>query len=70
MKENPEYSFDDILNAAKLYVKEFYSNATYLQNAEYFIFKQNSQKEESSRLSAYIDEINVEDNKDWTSQIN
>lgn len=70
MKENPDYNFDDILQAADLYLSEFHNNTTFLQNAEYFIFKQNSNKEESSRLSAYIDEIGVNPVKDWTSQIN
>ncbi len=70
MKENPSYSFNDILKAADLYLLEFNSNTTFLQNAEYFIFKQNINKEESSRLSAYIDEIGMDNSKDWTSQIN
>jgi hypothetical protein len=70
MKENPTYSFDDILKAVDLYLQEFHVNTTFLQNAEYFIFKQNTNKEESSRLSAYIDEIGIGETKDWTSQIN
>ena len=70
MKENPKYTFEDILKAVDIYIDQHGFNATYLQNAEYFIFKQNSNKEESSRLSAYIDEINDIEEKDWTSKLN
>ena len=70
--ENPDYSFDDVLEAADLYLKTEGLNTRFLQNAEYFIFKQNVNREESSRLSAYVDELgnpNIE-TSDWTSKIN
>lgn len=66
MRENPEYSFDDILKAASLYIATV-NNVRYLQQADYFIFKQDTNKEESSRLSAFIEE-ELSDN-DWTSSI-
>lgn len=71
MQENPEYTFDDILNAAELYILSI-NDLRYLQNAEFFIFKQNPHREESSRLSAFIDEVNDKETLtgDWTSSIN
>lgn len=69
MEENPEYSFDDILKAARIYLDEEGRNTRYLQRADYFIFKQSGHKEEESRLSAYIEEIDNDPSEDWTSQI-
>lgn len=69
MKENPEYNFDDILRAADIYLATFDGNYTYLQRADYFIFKQENNREESSRLSAYVDEIDIPTDE-WTSSIN
>lgn len=66
MKENPSYSKEDILKAAKIYIKSL-DNYQYLQQADYFIYKKDS-KEESSRLSAFIDEVEV-DNTDWTTKL-
>lgn len=69
MKENPNYSLDDIKKAAKLYIKSV-DNLQFLQAADYFIYKKDAHGE-SSRLSAFIDEIELnipEDN--WTSQLN
>jgi len=67
--ENPEYSFDDILNAADLYLNTEGRNTKYLQRADYFIFKKDG-KEESSRLSAFIDDLDGGDDEDWTSNLN
>lgn len=70
MKENPEYSYDDVLKAADIYIDSLNNNYTYLQRADYFIFKKEG-KDESSRLSAYVDEIDLEqDDGDWTATIN
>lgn len=69
MKENPKYSFDDILKAADIYLSTEGNNIKYLQNAEYFIFKQNQFKEESSRLSSYIDEINNNNDINWVNSL-
>lgn len=66
MKENPHYSKEDILKAAKLYINSL-DNYQYLQQADYFIFKKDG-KEETSRLSAFIDEEGTV-NKDWTSTL-
>lgn len=66
MKDNPSYSKEDILKAAKIYIASL-NNYTYLQAADYFIYKKDG-REESSRLSAFIDEIEV-DNTDWTTSL-
>lgn len=69
MKENPEYSFDDILKAVDLYLKSI-DNPRFVQRADYFIFKQTINKEEESRLSAYIEDIKInQPEDDWTSRI-
>jgi len=70
MKENPEYSMDQILKAADTYLNTFTNNYDFLQRADYFIFKQENHKEESSRLSAFIDEIDNSNNDDWTTSLN
>lgn len=70
MKENPEYSFDEILKAADLYLSTEGRDVRFLQRADYFIFKQDTHKDEMSRLSAYIDEINSDYNSNWTSNLN
>jgi hypothetical protein len=70
MKENPKYSFDEILKAADLYLSTEGANLRYLQRADYFIFKQDSYKDETSRLSAFIDEIDNNSVQDWTTNLN
>ena len=70
MKENPEYSFDEIIEAAKLYLRTEGMNLRFLQRADYFIYKQSNNREEESRLSAYIDDIDNNDDEDWTSTLN
>jgi hypothetical protein len=67
MIENPNYSKEDILKAARIYIKSL-DNYQYLQQADYFIFKKDG-KDENSRLSAFIDEKEV-DNTDWTVKLN
>ena len=66
MSENPNYSKEDILKAARIYIKSL-DNYQYLQQADYFIFKKDG-KDENSRLSAFIDEQEV-DNTDWTTRL-
>ena len=63
MGENPNYTKEDILKAAKIYINSL-NNYQYLQAAHYFIYKKDG-KEEDSRLSAFIEEKEV-DNTDWT----
>lgn len=70
MENNPEYSFEDILFAANLYLNTEGTNLRFLQKADFFIYKQENNKEESSRLSAFIDEIDIEVESDWTSNLN
>lgn len=66
MKENPNYSKEDILKAAKIYINSL-NNYQYLQAAHYFIYKKDG-KEEDSRLSAFIEEKEV-NNVDWTVKL-
>lgn len=70
METNPEYSFDQIIRAVDLYLDTEGRNLTYLQRADYFIYKQENNREESSRLSTFIDEVNSPIEKDWTSTLN
>lgn len=66
MKDNPKYSKEEILNAAKIYINSL-DNYQYLQQADYFIYKKDAHGE-SSRLSAYIDEEEV-NNTNWTTKL-
>ena len=66
MSENPNYSKEDILKAARIYINSL-NNYQYLQAAHYFIYKKDG-KEEDSRLSAFIEEKEV-DNTDWTTKL-
>ena len=66
MGENPNYSKEDILKAAKIYINSL-NNYQYLQAAHYFIYKKDG-KEEDSRLSAFINETEP-DNIDWTVKL-
>ena len=69
MKENPNYTFDQILKAADLYLSSV-DNIKYIQRADYFISKKDSGII-TSRLSAYIDEIEDIDTVDtnWTNEL-
>ena len=68
--ENPEYSFDQVIKAAELYIDSVGGNNTYLQRADYFVFKQDVHKGEASRLSAFIDELEEYGvASDWTSKL-
>lgn len=66
MKENPNYSKEDILKAARIYINSL-NNYQYLQAAHYFIYKKDG-KEEDSRLSAFIEEKEI-NNTDWTTRL-
>jgi hypothetical protein len=68
MQDNPSYNKEDILKAAKLYIKSL-DNLNYLQQADYFIYKKDAHGE-SSRLSAFIDEIDNKPVDDWTTKLN
>lgn len=67
MQDNPSYKKEDILKSAKLYIKSL-DNLNYLQQADYFIYKKDIHGE-SSRLSAFIDEIDNKQIDDWTSRL-
>jgi hypothetical protein len=72
MNDNPDYTFDEILAAADAYIESLGGDYRFLQRADYFIYKQENNREESSRLSAFIDELSLEDPEaqgDWTTQM-
>lgn len=69
LKDNPEYTFEDVLKAARIYVNSV-DNLKYLQRADYFIYKQQRDKTTISTLEAYIDESEDKSEEDWTSQLN
>ena len=69
MKENPEYDFDEILDASRAYIGSL-DNYNYLQRADYFIYKQESNKTNVSRLSSFIGEKGEDtDTGDWTTNL-
>jgi len=70
MRNNPDKSFDDIIKAAKIYIRSLNGNYKYLQRADYFIYKKMG-SEEGSRLDAFIEEIeNVTfAEQDWTNKL-
>jgi len=66
MRENPTYTQEQILKAADIYINSL-NNHMYLQAADYFIYKKDAHGE-SSKLSAFIDEIETK-SEGWTSQL-
>ncbi len=71
LTNNPIYTFEDIINATKLYIKEFEGDYRYLQQADYFIYKKEG-VDEQSRLSTYVEELSNNtptSNDDWTSSL-
>lgn len=74
IQNNPNIDLETISKAADNYINGADgTDPRFLQRADYFIYKQDSNKDLSSRLSAYVDEIIMgveEDNKDWTTKIN
>lgn len=70
MKNNPEITRKEILDAVNNYIESLNGDYRYLQRADYFIYKQNNKKEETSRLSLYIEEGRKEVvNSDWTTSL-
>ena len=67
MGDNPQYTKDDVLKAAKIYINSL-DNYQYLQQADYFIYKKDLHGE-SSRLSAFVDDEEVS-NTNWTTKLN
>lgn len=66
MKENPDYSQEDILRAARTYINSL-DDFKYLQQADYFIYKKDKYGEQS-RLSTFIDEDEIIE-EGWGSQL-
>jgi hypothetical protein len=72
MIDNPEHPFENIIKAVKIYINSLNNQYTYLQQADYFIYKrENGSKEESSRLSAFIEEVSDAEviSGGWTSTL-
>lgn len=70
MKDNPDVTQKEILNAVDTYLESLNGDYRYLQRADYFIYKQNLRKEEVSRLSLFIEENRKEVvNSDWTTTL-
>jgi len=66
MSNNPKYSKEQILTAVDTYLQSL-NNYTYLQQADFFIYKKEG-RDEHSRLSAFIDE-EIVSNDDWLTQL-
>lgn len=62
LKDNEEYSFEQVIEAAEYYIKSLQNDYKYLQQADYFIMK-----DKQSRLSAIIDDV-VGDNTMTSNQ--
>lgn len=69
-RNNPDKSFDDVVKAAKIYIRSLNGNYKYLQRADYFIYKKIG-AEEGSRLDAFIEEVDnfTSTNRDWTNKL-
>ena len=53
-----DYTWEDIINAAKMYVNEYRDKEyMYMQNSQYFISKQDKHKVKTSKLADYCDMI-------------
>lgn len=55
LTDNPQYSKDDIFKAVDLYISE--TDPTYIQQADYFIYKSGMDKIPTSRLTMYCERI-------------
>lgn len=70
MKENPDVTQKEILDCVDMYIDSLNGNFNYLQRADYFIYKQNNKREEDSRLSIFLEELNQEPtNSDWATEL-
>lgn len=74
MLNHPDSNIDDIIKAARLYIKSLGGDYRYLQRADYFIYKRIGKTEES-RLASFLEEVSNEDigeimDDGWTSELN
>jgi len=56
LKDNPEYTVEDIFNITREYIDSFQGNYKYLQQADYFIYKEDTNKIVRSRLLTLLEE--------------
>lgn len=73
IRENPSATEDIIIEATRRYLNSL-NSYRYVQQADYFIFKHTmGSNEETSRLSAFVDEVlanpNHTNDDEWTSNI-
>ena len=71
LTQNPEYSMDDVIKATKLYIASLNGDYRYLQQADYFISKKFGKDDETSRLSAHIEDIgdDLPPEEGWTNKL-
>lgn len=71
LNQNPEYSMEDVIKATKLYIASLKGDYRYLQQADYFISKKHGKDDETSRLSAFIEEIgdDMPPEEGWTNKL-
>lgn len=71
LNNNPKYSLDDILKAAKYWIeskRREVDNPQLIGQADYFIYKKQG-KDEISRLSSVIDEIDNNPLSTWKDEV-
>lgn len=66
MIDNPNYTREDVLKAARIYINTL-DNYQYLQQADYFIYKKDKYGEQS-RLSVFVDEEETKESG-WSSEL-
>ncbi len=60
MASNPQYSPDEIMTAARLYIQKCsIDNYKYMQQADYFISKEASDNTTKSNLLSYLEQLDV-----------
>lgn len=73
MIANPEATEEKILKAVDLYLHSMDGKYQYLQRADYFIYKREGAKEEVSRLSMFLDEVDNGNSStgatEWTTNL-
>jgi hypothetical protein len=68
LKENPTVTKEEIFTATESYIQSCASDRyKYMQRSDYFIFKQDVHKGETSNLAAWIDELDGGEIKDTST---
>jgi len=70
MDNNPEITFEEIINASEMYIDSFNDSFKYIKRADYFIYKQNYKGEETSDLEIWLEQSMKEpENSDWRTEL-